>query len=75
MSSATIQSDDAVFADELVVGTSLWADAWRRLRKNKMAFISAWIVVALTLACALGPIIIKLTWDWFLHARERASLT
>lgn len=66
MSSATF--DDQEFSDsadeQLVVGTSLWQDAWRRLKKNKMALASAWIVALMTAACIVGPFIIKATWGY-----------
>jgi oligopeptide transport system permease protein len=44
----------------LVEGTSLWQDAVRRLRKNTMAVLGAGVVIALTLACCLGPTLLKL---------------
>lgn len=34
-------------------GTSLWQDAWRRLRRNKLAVIGAIVLVFVTLACLL----------------------
>lgn len=37
----------------LVEGTSLWKDAWRRLRKNKAAMIGAGIVAIMSLAAIL----------------------
>lgn len=36
-------------------GTSLWRDAWRRLRRNKMAVASAVILAALSLVSVLAP--------------------
>ena len=36
-------------------GTSLWRDAWYRLRKNKMAVVSAVVLTILSLAAALAP--------------------
>lgn len=36
-------------------GHSLWQDAWARLRKNKLALASAFIVAALGLVCAAAP--------------------
>jgi oligopeptide transport system permease protein len=38
---------------------SLWADAWRRLRKNRMAVICGWIFFAIAAACYLGPTVIE----------------
>lgn len=35
--------------------TSLWRDAWRRLRRNKLAVTGLWIVAALVLVAAIGP--------------------
>ena len=42
---------------ELEQGHSLWSDAWHRLRKNRLAIIGAWVLVALALLCAFGPIL------------------
>jgi oligopeptide transport system permease protein len=36
-------------------GASLWRDAWLRLRKNKMAVVSAVILAVLSLASVLAP--------------------
>ena len=36
---------------------SLWADAWKRLRKNKMAFISLWVVLAYILVALVAPLL------------------
>ncbi|MCI5071438.1 ABC transporter permease [bacterium] len=43
----------------IVEGTSLWKDAYRRLKKNKPAMICAYIVLFLVLLCFLGPWIIN----------------
>lgn len=46
----------ATIADEhLEVGSSLWSDAWLRLRKNKLALGSLIIFVFICLFCVLGP--------------------
>jgi oligopeptide transport system permease protein len=37
------------------VSTGLWADAWRRLRKNRAAWLSLWVLGAIVLASLLGP--------------------
>ena len=42
-------------AREVVVGRSLWSDAWRRLRKNKMAVACGVVFGFVALACFLGP--------------------
>jgi oligopeptide transport system permease protein len=36
-------------------GHSLWQDAWARLRKNRLALASAFIVAALALICCTAP--------------------
>jgi oligopeptide transport system permease protein len=37
-------------------GHSLWTDAWRRLRRNRLALAGGAILVVLALLCAFGPI-------------------
>jgi len=46
---------------EVVKGTSLWQDAWRRLRKNRLAVAGLVIVGFVVLASLLGPPIIEWT--------------
>jgi oligopeptide transport system permease protein len=46
---------DLVTPDEQEPGTSLWRDAWHRLAKNKMAVLSAIILILIILAAFLGP--------------------
>jgi oligopeptide transport system permease protein len=41
--------------EEIERGSSLWRDAWRRLRKNRAAVVSGVILIALLLACLLVP--------------------
>jgi oligopeptide transport system permease protein len=36
-------------------GTSLWQDAWWRLRRNTLAVLSACLLLVMTLACIAGP--------------------
>lgn len=36
-------------------GTSLWRDAWLRLRKNRLAMIGGVTLVVITLLCVVGP--------------------
>jgi oligopeptide transport system permease protein len=40
---------------ELSKGTSLWEDAWHRLKKNRLALWSGIFFVIITLACIIGP--------------------
>ncbi|MCR6656151.1 MAG: ABC transporter permease subunit [Opitutus sp.] len=42
--------------EQLEQGTSLWSDAWHRLRKNRLAIAGGVILVALALLCAFGPL-------------------
>jgi len=46
---------------ELVAGTSLWKDAWRRLLKNKLAVLGLIVVAVITVSSLIGPPIIKAT--------------
>jgi len=38
-------------------GSSLGRDAWYRLKKNKLAMVCLWLFVAITLLCAIGPLL------------------
>jgi oligopeptide transport system permease protein len=42
-------------ATELDRGSSLWRDAWLRLRKNKLAVFSIVVLIVVTLGCVFGP--------------------
>ena len=50
-----------VVTGELVAGSSLWRDAWRRLLRNKLAVFGIVIVLLVTVASLIGPSIIKAT--------------
>jgi oligopeptide transport system permease protein len=45
--------------DEHVVGTSLWKDAWKRLRKNRLAVFGMVVVAIISVASVLGPPVIR----------------
>jgi oligopeptide transport system permease protein len=45
---------------ENVIGTSLWKDAWRRLRKNRLAIVGMMVVSVVIVASIVGPPIIRL---------------
>jgi oligopeptide transport system permease protein len=47
------------YGAEVVRGTSLWRDAWRRLIRNKLAVFGMVIVCFIVLASIIGPPIIK----------------
>lgn len=57
---------------DLVVGTSLWKDAWKRLRKNRMAVAGGLITLFLVLACFLGPFVVRFTWGYDYQAQDLA---
>ena len=44
---------------DVIAGTSLWRDAWRRLLKNKLAVFGMIVVGIVTLASLTGPFIIE----------------
>jgi oligopeptide transport system permease protein len=46
---------------DLIAGTSLWRDAWRRLLKNKLAVFGMVVVTLVAAASLVGPAIIKRT--------------
>src|SRR5262245_28546739 len=48
----------------LVQGTSLWRQAAKRLRKNRMAILGGAVTLALTVCCFLGPVLIAITWGY-----------
>jgi len=43
-------------ADQIEHGSSLWHDAWLRLRKNRVAVFGAVTLVIVALACSFGPL-------------------
>ncbi len=46
---------------EVVKGTSLWRDAWKRLLKNKLAVFGLYVLVFMLIAVIFGPYIIYWT--------------
>jgi oligopeptide transport system permease protein len=51
----------AVERGDVIAGTSLWRDAWRRLLRNRLAVFGMIVVGIITLASVFGPFIIKKT--------------
>jgi oligopeptide transport system permease protein len=49
--------------DEAEPGTSLWHDAWLRLRRNKLAVFGGLTVIFITLFCVVGPFISPYTYE------------
>jgi oligopeptide transport system permease protein len=43
-------------------GASLWSDAWKRLKKNRIAMLSGAILIVMILACIVVPWLSK--WDY-----------
>jgi oligopeptide transport system permease protein len=57
-------------------GRSLWQDAWRRLRRNTAAVVSAIVLIAISLAAVLGPYVVPHAYDtvYSAYVRVPASL-
>src|SRR5262245_39494973 len=51
----SIRGFDMPDKTELIEGVSPWKDAWRRLRRNRMAVASGLGFTAITLAALIGP--------------------
>ena len=47
--------------EEFEKGSSLWRDAWNRLKRNRLAMISLVIFIAIALFCIVGPFLSS--WD------------
>lgn len=57
---------------QLIEGTSLWADAFKRLKKNRMALIGGVVVVLMIIACFLGPLLISVTYGYDYETQDLA---
>src|SRR5271165_2185027 len=56
MATATASIEPApIRAEELVQGTSLWKDAWFRLKKNHVALFGLYAFCVVALLCLVGP--------------------
>ncbi len=53
----------AITDEPLEQGTSLWRDAWHRLAQNKLAIAGALILLLLTLASLLGPLLLTQSYE------------
>ena len=51
----------AAGADDPIQGSSLWSDAWKRVRRNRAAVASLAVVAAMVAASLLGPPLIELS--------------
>ena len=56
---AVAEDVHSVVTGELVAGSSLWRDAWRRLLKNKLAVFGLVVVILIAVASLIGPSLIK----------------
>ncbi|HBE79865.1 MAG TPA: diguanylate cyclase [Firmicutes bacterium] len=55
-----VVGSDRTVSDSLVKPSiTYWQDAWRRLRKNKVALISLYVLIVIMLLCAFIPIFSK----------------
>ena len=54
----------AAVEPDLVAGSSLWADAWKRLRRNRLAVASGVVILLFAVACLVGPGLIAATWGY-----------
>lgn len=60
---AAITVADAEKREELRDIEGLWKSAFRRLRKNKLALISMWFLIALVLIAIFGPMLIPYSYS------------
>ncbi|MGH8016966.1 MAG: ABC transporter permease [Opitutaceae bacterium] len=61
MSAAMADPTGAPIA-EAEAGTSLWKDAWNRLRKNRLAVAAGVFILLFALVCTFGPWVISTTY-------------
>ncbi len=57
---------------EAEAGRSLWQDAWRRLKANRLAIASVVFLLAMTLACIVGPFLTGHSYDQVYQTYVRA---
>jgi len=59
----TIDSVPPSAGEHAEKGSSLWRDAWRRLKKNRVAVAAGIILIVLTLVCIVHPMISSHAYD------------
>ena len=65
-----------IVSGEIVSGTSLWRDAWRRLLRNKLALLGMVVVIVIAIASIIGPTLIsKMTGYTYDFIPRDSSLT
>ena len=68
-SSTTLSS---VETESLLVGSSPMRDAWKRLKRNRMAMAGLWTTLALTALCLLGPFVVRAIWGYEYDSQDLA---
>jgi oligopeptide transport system permease protein len=63
MTSVTLKQDSKHQFEQAEKGTSLWQDAWYRLKKNKMAMLGLFFVITMTLLAILAPVITPYSYE------------
>ncbi len=53
---------------------SFWKDAWLRLKENKAAVLSIWIIILLTIIAIIGPIISPYTYKETIYIDKQFTL-
>jgi oligopeptide transport system permease protein len=61
---------DVVPEAELVRGTSLWKDAFRRLKKNKMAMAGGIVFLSMVVVCFIGPFFVSAFWGYDFESQD-----
>ena len=59
----TTTADPARLLDQAEAGTSLWHDAWLRLRKNRMAVFGFIVITVISLLSLFGPFVLKYSYE------------
>jgi oligopeptide transport system permease protein len=67
MTTAAPATPEAAASGAEEVGSSLWSDAWRRLRKNRVAVAAGVVLILLTLLCIIHP-------EFAAHPYDQANL-
>lgn len=62
----------AAAGNPLVAGTSLWHDAFKRLRKNRLALASGIVILVLVASCLIGPNLIAAGWGYDYETQDLA---
>ena len=53
----------AALLEQAEQGTSLWKDAWLRLRKNRMAVFGGVVILVISFASIVGPYMVRLSYE------------